>query len=182
MKKQILFAHSGGAQGGSGEGSFDLVHWLREELGDKYEIKFPVIEDPEAPDYSMWRTIFDEEFPSVRNGSILIGHSLGGSMLLKYLSENQVDCRIEGIFLVAAPYWGQENWEVDEFRLKEGFTRDLLPVARIHLFHCKNDPIVPFEHMKLYKTVLPQAEIHALNCDDHSFANGLPELLEYLDK
>lgn len=181
MKKQILLAHSGDAQGAPGEGSYDLVHWLREEIGDIYEIKFPLIEDPEAPSYEMWENMLDKAFPKLTNGSILIGHSLGGSMLLKYLSENHVDCRIEGLFLVASPYWGQENWEVDEFRLKESFTSDLPSIARIHLFHCKNDPIVPFEHMKLYKSVLLRAEIHALNCDDHAFANGLPELLEYLD-
>lgn len=31
MKKQILFAHSGGTQGSPGQGSYDLVHWLRKE-------------------------------------------------------------------------------------------------------------------------------------------------------
>lgn len=53
-KKQILFAHSGGAQGSHGKGSYDLVVSLQKELGKEYNISCPFIENHEAPTYEKW--------------------------------------------------------------------------------------------------------------------------------
>lgn len=178
MKKQILFAHSGGEQEGPGNGSHDLVEWLRKSLGEKYEISYPKIEDPEAPTYKMWEAMLETEFSKLDEESILIGHSLGGSMLLKYLSENDSDIKIGGIFLVATPWWGEQGWDMDEFKLKKDFQKLLPAISSVHFFHCMNDPIVPIEHMKLYQGILPNAVVHELNCNSHAFTDGLPELVE----
>lgn len=178
MKKQILFAHSGGAQDGPGKGSYDFVKWLQKSLGTGYEITYPIIEDPEAPTYGMWKTMLDIEFSKLDEEIILIGHSLGGSTLLKYLSENESDVKIDGLFLVAAPYWGEKGWNVEEFKLKKDFSKSLPAIASVHLFHCTNDPFVPFEHLKLYQKKLPNAVIHELRGNFHSFADGLQELVE----
>jgi predicted alpha/beta hydrolase family esterase len=37
--------------------------------------------------------------------AIVVGHSLGGSFMLKFLVEEEPRNRIAGIFLIAAPYW-----------------------------------------------------------------------------
>lgn len=183
MKTQILFAHSGGAQDGSGKGSYDFVKWLQKSLGTGYEISYPIIEEPEAPTYEMWKTMLETEFSKSDGEVILIGHSLGGSTLLKYLSENEsdiTDITIDGLFLVATPYWGEHGWDMDEFKLKKDFLKRLPPLSSVHLFHCTNDPFVPFEHLKLYQKNLSSAQIHKLHCNDHSFANGLPKLVEII--
>ncbi len=40
----------------------------------------------------------------------MAGHSFGASMLLKFLSENKVKQKVDGIFLIAAPFWdGDED-------------------------------------------------------------------------
>jgi hypothetical protein len=54
---------------------------------------------------------------------ILIGHSLGGSFLLKYVSEEKIGKTIAGIFLIATPYWGGAGWQY------EGYERVALPEA-----------------------------------------------------
>lgn len=182
MKKQILFAHSGGAQGSPGKGSYDFVKWLQKSLGTGYEIAYPIIEDPEAPTYNMWKTVFDEEFSALYGKIILIGHSLGGSLLLKYLSENESDIRIDGLLLVAAPYWGKYGWDMEEFILRKDFSKFLPPIASVHLFHCTNDPVIPFEHLKLYQGNLANAVAHELRCNSHAFADGLPELVATIKK
>ncbi len=54
-------------------------------------------------------------------------------MLLKYLSENTVNRKIAGIFLLAAPLWsGAEAWKAG-FKLKYDFA-DKLPVDVVLIF------------------------------------------------
>lgn len=178
MKKQVLFAHSGGAQGSPGSGSHDFVKWLQKTLGGRYEILYPIIEDPGAPSWKMWNVMLDKEFSELDKEYTLIGHSLGGSMLLKYLSEIKSDFKINGLFLVATPYWGKGGWNVEEFKLKKDFSKSLPAITSVHLFHCKSDPVVPVVHLKLYQKKLPNAVAHELNCNSHAFADGLPELVE----
>lgn len=178
MKKKIFFAHSGGAQGSPGQGSYDLVEWLRRSLQNDFEIFCPVIEDPEAPSYDMWKRMLDSEFSSLDGEIILIGHSLGGSMLLKYLSEEQTELQIAGLFLISTPCWGKGGWSVDEFKLRTNFDAQLPEIPTIHLFHSTDDPIVPFEHLEFYKNSFPDASVYEISGDDHVFANGLPKVVE----
>jgi uncharacterized protein len=182
MNKQIFFAHSGGPQGKPGRGSYDFVHRLREEFEPEYTIHDPVIEDPDAPTYEMWQEMFDREFPKLTNPVFLIGHSLGGSTLLKYLSEEACGLQIAGLFLVAPPYWGKGGWEAEDFALKDDFSKTLPAIPGIHLYHCLMDPVVPVEHANFYQKLIPNASIHKLNGNDHAFSDGLPVLVEHIKK
>src|SRR5690606_17213676 len=123
--KRILFAHSAGSQDGSGEGSFDLVSTLKAELSDEYDIQYPIIDDPDAPTYQAWKKILGSIYEINKGPFILVGHSLGGSVLLKYLSEEKVDISVAGLFLISIPLWGKEGWEVDEFVLPDDFEAKL---------------------------------------------------------
>jgi predicted alpha/beta hydrolase family esterase len=175
--RPILFAHSGGAQGNPGQGSFDLVSYLQKEVSGQYEVHYPLIENPEEPTYEMWQDLFSKEFSKIKDPVILIGHSLGGSMLLKYLSEENIRISISGLFLIAAPLWGKNGWDVDDFELQENFGEVLQNIPNIYLYHCRNDEFVPFEHLKFYKKAFPNAVIRELSGKDHAFAKGLPELV-----
>lgn len=180
--KQVLFAHSAGAQGSAGQGSFDLVSYLQTALSKEYEIHYPIIDDPEAPTYAMWKKMFDSEFKKVTQPVILVGHSLGGSTLLKYLSEEQPHISISGLFLVAIPHWGKNGWDVDDFVLKENFERSLVQVPEPYLYHSKHDEIVPFRHLDFYKKAFKGATVRELDGTDHAFARGLPELVSDIQK
>ncbi len=114
MNKNIFFAHSGGAQSHPGEGSYDLVEWLRYNLPD-YQIHFPFIADPEAPSWAMWQDLFQQALEPLKSETLLIGHSLGGSMLLKYLSEQPnvlQNTPIKALILISTPVWGNSDWKV----------------------------------------------------------------------
>src|SRR4030095_6807071 len=103
--KKILFAHSAGPQYGPGKGSYDLVKYLKSKLSDEFKILFPIIEKPISPTYEKYRKMFGSTFAIITEPVILIGHSLGGSTLLKYLSEERPDISISALFLVATPHW-----------------------------------------------------------------------------
>ncbi|WP_088831969.1 DinB family protein [Paenibacillus tyrfis] len=181
MEKHIFFVHSGGAQGSPGQGSFDLVEWLRCSLEEEYRIHYPIIEKPEEPTYGMWKAMFDKEFPNLVGEVILIGHSLGGSMLLKYLSEVKIEFQIKALFLIAIPFWGESGWSMDDFDLKNHFSKHLPVLPTVHFFHSFDDKIVPFQHVELYKSHFPNAIIHKINGNDHAFVDGLPKLVEQIN-
>ncbi|MEJ2557124.1 MAG: alpha/beta hydrolase [Anaerolineae bacterium] len=118
------------------------------------------------------------EFPPLRihYQIILVGHSVGGSILLKYLSEENVKKPIVGIFLIATPYFGAEDWQVDEVTLHEGFGSQLPQGAPIFLYHSRDDEWVPFAHLAMYAKQLPQATIREFDDRGHQFNNDLSEV------
>jgi uncharacterized protein len=182
MDKQIFFAHSGGPQDRTGRGSYDFVQWLRQKLGNGYQIHDPVIEKPDNPAYEMWKEMFDRELAGLKGCVFLIGHSLGGSTLLKYLSEETFELQIAGLFLVAPPFWGTQGWEAEDFALRHDFSKTIPAIPEIHLYHCLNDPVVPVEHADIYQNFIQHALIHKLNGDDHAFSDGLPVLVEHIKR
>lgn len=175
-KINIFFAHSAGTQAGKGEGSFDLVFYLRKALGEDYKVLYPVVNEPNSPTYDNWKVLLDEQLNKLDETVILVGHSLGGSMLLKYLSEEKTDMRINGMFLVATPQWSKDGWDVGEFAVQEDFSKHLPQVEVLYFYHCVNDPIVPFGHLDFYRKAFNNAIFRELSCKDHAFSNGLNEL------
>jgi len=172
--KKILFVHSAGPQYGNGKGSYDLVKYLKSKLSDEFEILFPIIEKPKSPTYEKFKKMFASVFAKITEPIVLIGHSLGGSTLLKYLSEERPDISISGLFLVAPPHWKSN---MKEFQLKENFQVSLKNIPAIFLYHSKNDPEVPFENLEFYETAFTTSTVRKLSGRDHIFSKGLPELV-----
>ena len=63
--------------------------YLRKKLGKKFEVIKPRMPLQDNARYNEWKINFERYFPKLRNGVILIGSSLGGIFLAKYLSENK---------------------------------------------------------------------------------------------
>lgn len=176
-KKQILFLHSGGPQGPH-EGSNDLVRSLQEALGEGYKVSYPQMPDPEHPVYALWKAELEKEIAAAEDGVVLVGHSLGGSVILKFLSEEKCEKAIGGLCIVAAPFWGPPDWQVEEYMLTENFAFRLPRIPRIFLYHSRNDEVVPFEHVQHYGEELRWATIRAFENQGHLFSSGLPELVK----
>ena len=177
--RKILFAHSAGPQYGKGKGSFDLVKYLRSKLSDQFEILFPKIEKPGSPAYSKFKEMFDSSFAKINEPVILIGHSLGGSTLLKYLSEEKHNISISALFLVSVPHWKSN---MKEFELRENFERSLKDIPKIFLYHSKHDAEAPIESLEFYKRKFKAAAVHELPGKEHIFSKGLPALVSDIKK
>jgi predicted alpha/beta hydrolase family esterase len=176
MQGQVLFVHSAGSQGPE-VGSDHLLRYLQAHLGADFEVFSPKMPDPEHPRYVNWKLTLEKQFIILPQELILVGHSLGGSVLLKYLSEETVNKSIIGLFLVAVPYWGGKEWEIEEYRLPFDFESKLPPIPNIFLYHSRKDSWVPFPHLLHYAEKLPQAKVRVLEGSEHEFCNGLPELI-----
>lgn len=172
MNKQILFI-----QGGGGEDDYaadaKLVASLQQHLGGSYLVHYPLLlPDESAPDFGRKKQI-GKAISKIKGEIILVGHSLGASMVLKYLSESQVKKKIAGIFLLSTPFWsGEEEWK-QGLKLQEDFASKLSEEVPIFLYHCRDDEEVPFDHLRLYAQYLPQAIIREITSGGHQLNNDL---------
>jgi uncharacterized protein len=107
---------------------------------------------------------------------ILAGHSLGASIVLKYLSEESLERPVAGVFLVATPYWGAEDWKVDEYALQQDFASKLPEGLPIFFYHGRDDEVVPFEHLALYTERFPRATFREFDGSGHQFDDDLSEV------
>jgi len=113
MKRQILFIQGGGSGAHKVDG--ELVAHLRSTLGASYEVRYPTMPKERDPDYKRWKGQIRKELAALEGDVILVGHSLGGSFLLKNLSEEKTEATIAGLFLIATPYWGGDGWRYEGF-------------------------------------------------------------------
>lgn len=169
--KHILFIQGGGGQDDY-EADASLVNSLRHWLGASYKVHYPFMLDDSSPDFGRCRQI-ESEISQLQGEIILVGHSLGASMLLKYLSENVVKKNIIGVFLIAAPFWsGDEAW-VQGLKLRTDFSDKLPKDVPIFLYHCRDDEEVPIGHLFLYAQALPQATIREIAVGGHQLGDNL---------
>lgn len=171
MNKHVLFI-----QGGGGKEDYQadakLVTSLREALGEAYTVHYPLLRDESSPDFGRKKQI-GKEISLIKGAIILLGHSLGASMLLKYLSENEDKKKIAGIFLISTPFWsGGEDWK-QGLKLHENFPNNLPKNVPIFLYHCLDDEVVPFDHLSLYAHKLPQATVREIASGGHQLNNNL---------
>ena len=173
MKKQMLFIHSAGEQGPSA-GSGPLVAALQRELGPEYELLHPPMPNPEAPAYQPWKRALAQALAGLSGDVTLIGHSLGGSVLVKYLAEEGWAGAITSLCLVAAPYFGAPDWEHAEFMLDPAAPPPRVP--QVCLYYTRDDDVVPVAHLALYAAMFPQATARELDGYGHTFSAGCAEL------
>lgn len=171
----VVVIHSAGAQD-DGRGSSQLVAYLRDALAPRHVIRVPAMPAPERPAYDAWRMVLEREIACAPEPVLLVGHSLGGSVVLKYLSESGRRPPRCALFLVAAPYWGAPEWEGPEFTLRPGYAHALPSEVPIGLYHSRDDAIVPVAHAERYRAELSRATLRLVDGCGHEFRDGLPEL------
>jgi len=174
MKKQILFIQGGGDNGY--ETDKPLVASLQKEIGNDYNIQYPELESDESlPDFG-WVQQIHKEVGGMKNDFFLVGHSLGASMILKYLTEDKADKNIKAVFLAATPFWnGNEDWK-QGLKLKENFEKKLPDHIPIFFYNTKDDEEVPFAHFIEYKQKITKAIFREIKSGGHHFDNDLSEV------
>ncbi len=174
----MLFIHGGG------EGAYEEDRKLAANLGDKlgaaYDVWCPEMPDEESPE--AWKARISKELAAMDGEVILVGHSLGALFLLKYLSEQEVEKSVTGLFLVATPYVGTGGWEVEEHVLPEDFASKLPGGIPIFLYHSRDDEVVPFAHLALYEAKLPEVNVREFDGRGHQFDDDLSEVARDIQK
>jgi len=168
----VVFAHGGGD--GAYEEDALLAASLRAALGASYEVRYPRMPLEDSAGYRDWTARIASALPPRGREVVLVGHSVGGSVLLRYLCEKVAEPSVTGLFVLAAPFWGADDfWDWDEARMPDDAAEKLAALPRIVLYHSRDDEVVPFSHLALYSARLPQATIRPVDAGGHQFENDL---------
>jgi uncharacterized protein len=173
--KEILFLHGGGP----GAFAIDekMAASLRSSLGRAYHVNYPRMPDEDSPSYELWQRDIEKELALLPEGAILVGHSVGAYILLRSLTEQHFEHGLTGIFLIATPFVGDKGWQL-EGALEKGFAAKLPADTPIFLYHCQDDTVVPFDHLRLYGQEIPQATVRIFKHGGHQLNNDLSRVAE----
>jgi predicted alpha/beta hydrolase family esterase len=174
-RRQVLFVQGGGRDVHDREDN-ELVDGLRRELGDGYEVRYPRMPHEEDPSYPDWAAAVRRELAALDDGAVVVGHSVGGTILVHALAERPPAPALAGIVLLAAPFVGPGGWPGDGFELPRDLGAQLPRGVPVHLFHGTGDETVPPSHAGSYASVVPQARLHRLAGRDHQLTGGLSEV------
>lgn len=160
-------------------GKKDWKRTLGETLGTGYEVIMPDMPNKINAKYVEWKIWFEKFVSHLEPEITLIGHSLGGTFLAKYLSENNLPRSINGIFLIAACYDDKDSeYSLADFILTKKLERLAKQSPKIFLYHSKDDPIVPYADFLKYQKELPNAVGKTFQDREHFNQESFPELIE----
>ncbi len=177
MKKQILFVQGGGA-GTHDEWDKKLVDSLARELGPGYDIRYPRMPEEADPSFVGWKTALAGEVAKLDDGAMLVGHSIGGTILIAALAEAAPGRVLCGVFLVAAPFVGTGGWPGEDIRMMDDLGVRLPPDTPIFLYHGSEDDTAPIAHVELYERAISGAVVRRLHGRDHQLNNDLAVLAD----
>lgn len=149
-------------------GEKDWKSNLREDLGKNYDVLCAPMPNKRNAKYEEWKIWFEKILKLTNHELVLIGHSLGGMFLAKYLSENNVDKKILLTVLVAAPYEDRIGGEyLKSFSLPKSLELFSRQSENIYLIHSKDDPVVPYKQVHEYERKLDNSKIKAFDNKGH---------------
>lgn len=195
MKKQIVVIHGGDAHETYEDylsflenvridfdryrlGGSDWKRTLRERLGERYEIIAPDMPDKINAKYAEWKIWFEKFIPHLEPETMLIGHSLGGTFLVKYLSENIFPRKLVALFLVAPCFDDTQEYSLGDFRHASDLSRLRDRAGALFLYYSEDDPIVPFDNLAKFRRVFPRAVVRSFRDRRHFNQEEFPELLD----
>lgn len=162
---------------------------LERSLSEKFELFAPLMPNKQSADYVAWRIRFEKIFPFIKPSKdvklIVIGQSLGGAFLAKYLSEEDFPKKIDQLHLVS-PVFDNEGliWEkIGNFKIDPNKLQRVGPQTNhITIYHSVDDPFVPFEHSKKYLTYFQRAEFLQFQDRGHFNQPAFMEILQIINK
>ena len=157
--------------------------YFSKELGKKFQIiqpRFPLSEDSK---YEEWKIHFERFFPYLKNNIILIGSSLGGIFLAKYLSENKFSKKILSVYMVCPPFDDTCFTEdlVGGFKLKSDLSLIEKNCKDVTLMFSADDDSVPVSHAEKYRNKLKNSKIIIYKSKNGHFKiSKFPEIVKMI--
>lgn len=199
-KKQLIFIHGGEAFADEEswleflellevdpyeESNKRWKHSLFENLGDEWEVFMPEMPNKLNAKYKEWKIWFEKYIPFLRDGVVLLGHSLGAMFLARYMSENELPVHVSKIFLMSGAFTRDDKVEgggqCEYFYMHLDNCDKLNHAAeKIYIVHSKDDPVVPYEHALLFQKHLPSAELVSFEDYGHFLQEDFPEIVELI--
>ncbi|ETZ22198.1 alpha/beta fold hydrolase [Pedobacter sp. V48] len=175
MSYEILFIQGAGNVSTSQEQV--IIDALRSNLGDKFTITYPPMPDTDHPAFLDWEAVLATSLNSLSGKVILLGHSLGGSIILKYFTRQPVPEKVIGMILFGVPYWKDQNWDVSEYAIEDDLLGKLSTLDNIYFYHSLDDEVIPNQQFKSYRKLIPRGHWRVLSGVDHSYHGAIPDMI-----
>ena len=146
-----------------------------------YDVLLPDFPNKQNAQYEEWKIYFEKLLPLLDSDVQLIGYSLGAMFLAKYLHESPLSSPVRRLVLVSPCYDDESVEDLGSFRVTSATGLEK-SAKEIHLFHSKDDPVVPFTELAKFQRDLPTATVHIFEDRNHFFQSTFPELKELLEK
>lgn len=144
------------------------------------DILTPSMPNSANAQFEEWKIWFEKIIPFLQNDVRLIGHSLGAMFLAKYLHQTPLKDPVKQLILIAGGYDGDVkgygSFAIDSATGLEKSAKE------IHLFHSRDDFIVPYSELAKFKADLPMATVHSFDDRNHFLDADFPELIALLKK
>ncbi len=199
MKKKIqVFIIHGGVTFKNKKGYLDFlknrkisieekIRWtgdfLNKNLGSNFEIIKPRMPLQDNAKYNEWKIHFERHFPQLRDNIILIGESLGGIFLAKYLSENKFPKKILSTYLICPPFDNTLPGEdlVGGFKLQSDLSLIEENSKKLNLLFSSDDEVVPLSHVDKFRKKLKNANIVIYgDKNGHFKISEFPEIIKMI--
>lgn len=152
---RLLFIHGAGGQVEDRR--------LADDLGAAVGVPvvMPLLSD-EDMSFEAWATPVRDALAETGADDLVVGHSFGASILLRALAERRY--RPTSVILLAMPDWSPDGWDVADY----AYDGPEPPVS-LTLHHCRDDDVVPIEHLTRHAVRLPSAVIREHPVGGHQF-------------
>jgi predicted alpha/beta hydrolase family esterase len=172
MSTRVLFVQGAGPHAHD-QWDEKLAGNLKAHLGDACDVRFPHMPDEADPQFSRWQAALRDEFATLGDGDVLVGHSIGGTILVHAIATQTPPFQPGGILLLAPAFIGEQGWHSDDITPINNFSSALPRDLPVRIYHAVDDETVPVVHSKLYAKAIPAAVVITVPKGGHSFGNDL---------
>lgn len=152
--------------------------WIADQIPEA-DVVTPTMPNSDNAVFNEWKIYFEKLLPFFGDDVRLVGHSLGAMFLATYLNEYLLAKPVRQLVFIAGGYDDDPLGEYGSFMVKSA--KNVRQNAQeTHLFHSKDDPVVPFTELAKFQADLPDAISHIFNNREHFNQPTFPELLELL--
>ncbi|WP_341677743.1 alpha/beta hydrolase [Niveibacterium sp. SC-1] len=166
-----MFVQGGGA--GAHEADAPLAASLKAALGKGFAPHYPRMPEEENPQIAAWAEHVATQCARLEGPLILVGHSLGGTTLLRALAEDQIKGEVSSLYLLAVPARDGADWDFEDLAQPADLARRLASIPHLALYHCRDDEVVPFAHLALHAKQLSRAVVRPRSHGGHQFGEDL---------
>lgn len=128
--------------------------WLRHELqAQGHEVVAPELPNPEAPSVEEWIKAMLDATRVLTDQDIIVGHSLGGALALRFLEAAEARTTPHACLLISTP-WNIKDERFAGFFLTEfDFEVLMWRASKFCVLHAADDAIIPVAHAKRYADI-----------------------------
>ncbi|OGG41913.1 hypothetical protein A2837_01745 [Candidatus Kaiserbacteria bacterium RIFCSPHIGHO2_01_FULL_46_22] len=164
-----------------------IVKWngdnFQDDLGPNFRVTWPRMPLQDNARYRDWKIMFENYLPLLKGKYILVGGSLGGIFLAKYLSENKLSKKPISVYFVCPPFDDTVPGHrlAGNFKLKNDLSLIEENCNKLYFLFSEDDDVVPVSHAEKYRVKLPKAKVAIYKSKNgHFLIKKFPEIVKMI--